>query len=258
MGQNIQALSLIRPLLSALIFTLLFTGCSKTIVYDSNILPVPLANHAGKLTVHSAYGNSGASVNASFSLPGQFVINGGLQYNASSGDHQDPFHMPTDGYFNDAHMFRDFEFSAGPYFDLDDDVVLEIFIGKGHGSGEDYVYTNEFWNWKSTEILQRETGSFDKIFGQLNIGRHTEKSRTGFAIRCSYIDFRDYELVHSQRGIEKSGMPSGLIWEPMVFAEVGTKRVKFTVNMLYPIAPSTLEFGFRNFVIAAGLAFDIF
>jgi hypothetical protein len=233
-------------------------GCTKTVVYDSPIPPTPLMQEPGKLTVSPYYGTNGVNVNAAYSLPGQFVVTAGMLYNNTGGDRADPYSLSDSKLYNDAHLFRSYEFAIGPFFSFEDDAVCELLVGKGHGSGEDYVYSDEFWNWHQTKILKKETGNFDKIFAQINFGRHTAKSKSGVAIRCSYINYRNYELVHTMRGVESTDIPSGLIWEPMVFGEFGSDHVKFSINVVYPIAPATIEFGYRRFILAAGLVFSFF
>lgn len=242
-------LGLVLPILS---------GCTTTVVYDSALPPAPLMNRTGQLVAKATYGSTGGNFNVAYALPGQFIVSGSMQYNESTGDHADPRNQSASTSYSDAHLFRSYEICGGPYFNLEENVVIEFLFGKGHGSGEDYVYTREYWDWHDINILHRETGNFDKLFAQINMGKNTGTSKAGIAVRCSYLNYRDYQKYHSQRGYENVPIPSGVIWEPMAFGEVGTERVKFSINVLYPIVPSTLGIGYRQFIFAAGMEVSLF
>lgn len=247
----------INSAMVGLFLVFFFAGCTQTIVYDSNLPPTPLMKQAGEIYIAPSYGTNGVNVNAAAAFLGQFEVAGSMLYNESGSDRLNIHDVLMDRLYQDSHIFRYYEFMGGAFFPFEEHMVFELFFGTGQGTAEDYTYSHEIWEGKDATILKTESGSFKKIFAQLNIGKRTKTSKSGFALRCSYIDFNQYQKAHSKRGIVSTGTPSGILWEPTFFAEIGGDNVRLAGEIVYPFEPHELEFGVKSFVISVGLVVSI-
>ena len=235
-----------------------FSGCAQTVVYDSSLPPAPLMKQAGEFYIAPSYGGNGVNVNAAVAFFGQFEFTGSILYNESAGDRIAMKDIDAQKQYGDAHMARYYEFAGGIYFPFQEDMVTELFFGTGKGSANDYDYTKEYWDGNNINIMRTESGSYNKIFAQLNIGGHKKYSKSGLALRCSYIDFTDYHKAHSKRGIQSTGNPSGLLWEPSFFVEFGGENIRLLSQIVYPYSPHDIGFGIRNFIFTVGVAINTY
>lgn len=222
-------------------------GCVTTKVYDHILPPTNLTRETDKIYFSGAYGTNGFSVTTGGTILPPLQAAAAFLTNRIKGDTKLIESVTILDKYKNSYFSEVYEFMLGTYFPLEQNAVLEIFVGTGKGRGEDFSFSSEMWNFKSKIILRSSKGDYRKLFAQLNIGARTKSFVYGMAFRANKINFSHYEQTHSERGMEFKGEPEANIWEATIFGRLGGEVFKAGFSATYAYSYETLKFQYNSF-----------
>lgn len=216
-----------------LLLALVFASCSP--VYVPNIRNSPMFTKAGEVQIAGQIGN-GIDGQAAVSVSEHFGLMGSYNYierTTSTPDDEDDFLR---------HRF--FEGGIG-YFDNQETMFFEVFVGYGRGEG---FSSGNFFGIENAE------GKYERYFIQPAFGFNRRTVHVSFVPRISMVDFKEYTYGTTTFKVDEEPR---FFFEPGVVARVNTANnlFFFTFQGGLSVSATELYFDHRPFQFATGIGF---
>lgn len=222
---------------------LIASSCAP--VYVPNIRNSPMFSEGGEFQGSVSAGN-GLEAQAALSLTKHIGVIGNYSYinrdrvDVNSGSSQDGYHR---------HKF--YEGGIG-YYENQEKMFMEVFVGYGEGEGSSYDSYDIF----GTQTTQA-TGKYQRYFLQPAFGFNKRTMHVSFVPRFSLVDFTEFSDGTTSVAINEDPV---LFFEPAVIG-----RVNFAENRLFfafqggfsASVMSSRFYDHRPFQLSAGLGFRI-
>lgn len=187
-------------------------------LYTPDLVQIPMHKAAGEFSIGAQASTSGTNLQASFSPIDHLTIMGNAfsrNFNRELKDSSGT--KVVDSYGHKEHAYT---FAAGYYNSIyDSDFHYGFYGGFGNGRTEDNIGSKD-------PFYPRNSSNNRKTFLQGNIGYRHQNIEMALALRYSFVNIYDLNIMDSVRNISENVN----YFEPNYTLKVGFRNVKFTTH----------------------------
>ncbi len=226
--------------LSVLLLATIVILASCAPVYVPNARQTNLMEEQGELHGAAHAGTNGGDIQLAYSMFDHVGIFGSASFKTDE---------LTNDTEEDYHEHRYGELGAIYFHPIGEIGRFEALGGIGLGKAE---AVDQYDVFGPNEV--RAEGSYNKVFGQTNIGLETSVVETGLLLRLSQVTFSEFETS----GMSLGETESGTFFEPAVFARLGWKNVKVESQLgVARLLQDEVAFDYEPLFFSIGLHFQI-